>query len=84
MNAIRYKATELRQFCQTFILHNLVALLSYETPLSELLFKTKADNNRNPDLLSALLLTLQNALRVRQTPPKNHFNMKANKNQSVL
>ncbi|CAG2107659.1 unnamed protein product [Medioppia subpectinata] len=72
MNAIQYNALELMQFCQQYMLENLVALLEHDPQLSQLLFARQPSSNskllfnNKPDHLSALLFTLQQRCRDRQ------------------
>lgn len=51
-----YNAVQLLEYCQGFLLQNLVALLSYDDGVRKLLFGKRLHNH---DVLSGLLLTLQ-------------------------
>ncbi|CAG2171457.1 unnamed protein product [Oppiella nova] len=68
MNAIQYNALELMQFCQKYMLENLVPLLERDPQISQLLFQgsSKVNITNKPDHLSALLFTLQQRCRDRQ------------------
>ncbi|KAG0415898.1 hypothetical protein HPB47_006926 [Ixodes persulcatus] len=51
-----YNAVQLLEYCQGFLLQNLVALLTYDDGVRKLLFGKRLHNH---DVLSGLLLTLQ-------------------------
>jgi ankyrin repeat/BTB/POZ domain-containing protein 2 len=70
-----YNAVQLLEYCQGFILQNLVALLTYDDAVRKLIFGKKLHNH---DVLSGLLFTLQSRIKDRQSPPKNHYLMKRN------
>uniref|UniRef100_A0AAR5P742 BTB domain-containing protein n=2 Tax=Dendroctonus ponderosae TaxID=77166 RepID=A0AAR5P742_DENPD len=73
-----YNALRLLEYCQGFLLQNMVALLTYDDSVKRLLFAKKLPNH---DVLAGLLLTLQNRIKARksqslckmspQTPPNN-------------
>ncbi|XP_063224309.1 ankyrin repeat and BTB/POZ domain-containing protein 2 [Bacillus rossius redtenbacheri] len=60
-----YNATELLEYCQGFLLQNMVALLTYDDSVKRLLFGKKLHNH---DVLAGLLLTLQARIKARNTP----------------
>lgn len=71
-----YNAVQLLEYCQGFLLQNMVALLTYDDSVKRLLFAKKLPNH---DVLAGLLSTLQNRIKTRrqingckssQTPPK--------------
>ncbi|XP_046672135.1 ankyrin repeat and BTB/POZ domain-containing protein 2-like [Homalodisca vitripennis] len=51
-----YNASQLMEYCQGFLLQNMVALLTYDDSVKRLLFGKKLHNH---DVLAGLLLTLQ-------------------------
>lgn len=57
-----YGAGQLLEFCQGFLLQNMVALLTYDDSVKRLLFGKKLHNH---DVLASLLLTLQARIRGR-------------------
>ncbi|XP_059487328.1 ankyrin repeat and BTB/POZ domain-containing protein 2 isoform X2 [Neocloeon triangulifer] len=57
-----YGAGQLLEFCQGFLLQNMVALLTYDDSVKRLLFGKKLHNH---DVLAGLLLTLQARIRGR-------------------
>ncbi|XP_065334017.1 ankyrin repeat and BTB/POZ domain-containing protein 2 isoform X2 [Cloeon dipterum] len=57
-----YGAGQLLEYCQGFLLQNMVALLTYDDSVKRLLFGKKLHNH---DVLSGLLLTLQARIRGR-------------------
>ncbi|XP_042902345.1 ankyrin repeat and BTB/POZ domain-containing protein 2 [Parasteatoda tepidariorum] len=61
-----YNAVYLLEYCQGFLLQNMVALLTYDDSVRKLIFGKKLHNH---DVLSGLLLTLQN--RIREKTPGN-------------
>ncbi|KAH8373506.1 hypothetical protein KR009_011716 [Drosophila setifemur] len=58
-----YNANRLLEFCQCFLLQNMVALLTYDDSVKRLLFAKKIPNH---DVLSGLLQTLQTRLKARK------------------
>ncbi|KAF8792334.1 ankyrin repeat and BTB/POZ domain-containing protein 2-like [Argiope bruennichi] len=61
-----YNALYLLEYCQGFLLQNMVALLTYDDSVRKLIFGKKLHNH---DVLSGLLLVLQT--RVREKSPKS-------------
>jgi ankyrin repeat/BTB/POZ domain-containing protein 2 len=59
-----YNAVQLLEYCQGFLLQNMVALLTYDDSVRRLIFGKKLHNH---DVLSGLLLTLQARVRYRRT-----------------
>ena len=57
-----YNAVQLLEYCQGFLLQNMVALLTYDDSVKRLLFGKKLQNH---DVLSGLLTTLQQRLKSR-------------------
>ena len=57
-----YNATQLLAYCEGFLLQNMVALLTYDDSVKRLLFGKKLQNH---DVLSGLLFTLQNRVKIR-------------------
>ncbi|KAK7874233.1 hypothetical protein R5R35_006272 [Gryllus longicercus] len=57
-----YNASELLEYCQGFLLQNMVALLTYDDSVKRLLFGKKLHNH---DVLAGLLLTLQARIKAR-------------------
>ncbi|XP_034122546.1 ankyrin repeat and BTB/POZ domain-containing protein 2 isoform X1 [Drosophila guanche] len=58
-----YNAHRLLEYCQCFLLQNMVALLTYDDSVKRLLFAKKIPNH---DVLAGLLQTLQNRLKTRK------------------
>ncbi|XP_016959533.1 ankyrin repeat and BTB/POZ domain-containing protein 2 isoform X1 [Drosophila biarmipes] len=58
-----YNAYRLLEYCQCFLLQNMVALLTYDDSVKRLLFAKKIPNH---DVLAGLLQTLQNRLKSRK------------------
>ncbi|KAL5287396.1 ABTB2 family protein [Megaselia abdita] len=58
-----YNAHKLMEFCQGFLLQNMVALLTYDDSVKRLLFAKKIPNH---DVLGGLLTTLQNRIQKRK------------------
>lgn len=52
------------EYCQGFLLQNMVALLTYDDSVKRLLFAKKIPNH---DVLAGLLATLQTRIKSRQT-----------------
>ncbi|RWS02903.1 ankyrin repeat containing protein-like protein [Dinothrombium tinctorium] len=63
-----YNAINLQEYCQGFILQNLVALLTYDESVRKLLF---AKSLRDHDVLSGLLFTLQTRVKERSLVKSN-------------
>ncbi|KAL1422583.1 hypothetical protein MTO96_021991 [Rhipicephalus appendiculatus] len=63
-----YNAVQLLEYCQGFLLQNLVALLSYDDGVRKLLFGKRLHNH---DVLSGLLLTLQARVKQRVAMSKS-------------
>ncbi|XP_076274350.1 ankyrin repeat and BTB/POZ domain-containing protein 2 isoform X2 [Rhynchophorus ferrugineus] len=59
-----YNAMQLLEYCQGFLLQNMVALLTYDDSVKRLLFAKKLPNH---DVLAGLLLTLQNRIKARRS-----------------
>ncbi|CAH0561413.1 unnamed protein product [Brassicogethes aeneus] len=57
-----YNAMQLLEYCQGFLLQNMVALLTYDDSVKRLLFAKKLPNH---DVLAGLLNTLQNRIKAR-------------------
>nr|CAD7453997.1 unnamed protein product [Timema tahoe] len=57
-----YNAGELLEYCQGFLLQNMVALLTYDDSVKRLLFGKKLHSH---DVLAGLLLTLQARIKAR-------------------
>lgn len=55
------------EYCQGFLLQNMVALLTYDDSVKRLLFAKKIPNH---DVLSGLLSTLQARIKSRRSPQK--------------
>jgi hypothetical protein len=68
-----YSAGELLEYCQGFLLQNMVALLTYDDSVKRLLFGKKLQNH---DVLAGLLLTLQTRIKTRNMAPTIHSNTK--------
>lgn len=84
-----YNASKLMEFCQGFLLQNMVALLTYDDSVKRLLFAKKIPNH---DVLSGLLTTLQQRIKTRRNTPTavsqnvvkpGPMNAKANHNNST-
>lgn len=58
-----YNAVQLLEYCQGFLLQNMVALLTYDDSVKRLLFAKKLPNH---DVLAGLLNTLQNRIKSRR------------------
>lgn len=58
-----YNAGKLMEYCQGFLLQNMVALLTYDDSVKRLLFAKKIPNH---DVLSGLLATLQARIKLRR------------------
>lgn len=58
-----YNALQLLEYCQGFLLQNMVALLTYDDSVKRLLFAKKLPNH---DVLAGLLSTLQNRIKARK------------------
>ncbi|XP_058457943.1 uncharacterized protein LOC131434802 isoform X1 [Malaya genurostris] len=58
-----YNATKLMEYCQGFLLQNMVALLTYDDSVKRLLFAKKIPNH---DVLNGLLATLQTRIKSRR------------------
>lgn len=56
------------EYCQGFLLQNMVALLTYDDSVKRLLFAKKIPNH---DVLSGLLTTLQHRIKARRTSQQN-------------
>lgn len=61
-----YNAPKLMEYCQGFLLQNMVALLTYDDSVKRLLFAKKIPNH---DVLSGLLSTLQIRIKQRRSTP---------------
>ncbi|XP_025985900.1 ankyrin repeat and BTB/POZ domain-containing protein BTBD11 isoform X1 [Solenopsis invicta] len=59
-----YNAAQLLEYCQGFLLQNMVALLTYDDSVKRLLFAKKLPNH---DVLAGLLLTLQSRIKARRS-----------------
>ncbi|XP_054719249.1 ankyrin repeat and BTB/POZ domain-containing protein 2-like [Uloborus diversus] len=62
-----YNAVYLLEYCQGFLLQNMVALLTYDDSVRKLIFGKKLHNH---DVLSGLLLTLQTRIREKASATK--------------
>lgn len=60
-----YNAVQLLEYCQGFLLQNMVALLTYDDSVRRLIFGKKLHNH---DVLAGLLLTLQARIKARSSP----------------
>lgn len=67
-----YSAPKLMEYCQEFLLQNMVALLTYDDSVKRLLFAKKIPNH---DVLNGLLSTLQTRIKLRRSL-QNPVNMK--------
>lgn len=63
-----YGATQLLEYCQGFLLQNMVALLTYDDSVKRLLFGKRLPGH---NVLGALLVTLQKRIEARKTQAKN-------------
>ncbi|XP_018044055.1 PREDICTED: ankyrin repeat and BTB/POZ domain-containing protein BTBD11 isoform X2 [Atta colombica] len=63
-----YNAAQLLEYCQGFLLQNMVALLTYDDSVKRLLFAKKLPNH---DVLAGLLLTLQSRIKARRSQQQN-------------
>ncbi|XP_066592813.1 ankyrin repeat and BTB/POZ domain-containing protein 2 isoform X2 [Prorops nasuta] len=63
-----YNAAQLLEYCQGFLLQNMVALLTYDDSVKRLLFAKKLPNH---DVLAGLLLTLQARIKARRAQQQN-------------
>ncbi|XP_063861764.1 ankyrin repeat and BTB/POZ domain-containing protein 2-like isoform X1 [Scylla paramamosain] len=60
-----YNAVQLLEYCQGFLLQNMVALLTYDDSVRRLIFGKKLHDH---DVLAGLLLTLQARIKARSSP----------------
>lgn len=60
-----YNAVQLLEYCQGFLLQNMVALLTYDDSVRRLIFGKKLQHH---DVLAGLLLTLQARIKARSSP----------------
>jgi ankyrin repeat and BTB/POZ domain-containing protein 2 len=67
-----YNAPKLMEYCQGFLLQNMVALLTYDDSVKRLLFAKKIPNH---DVLSGLLATLQQRIKMRRNNPNTTANI---------
>ncbi|KAK0159103.1 hypothetical protein PV328_010028 [Microctonus aethiopoides] len=67
-----YNAAQLLEYCQGFLLQNMVALLTYDDSVKRLLFAKKLPNH---DVLAGLLLTLQARIKSRKPPLQSNLNI---------
>ncbi|XP_018326720.1 ankyrin repeat and BTB/POZ domain-containing protein 2 [Agrilus planipennis] len=65
-----YNAMQLLEYCQGFLLQNMVALLTYDDSVKRLLFAKKLPNH---DVLGGLLNTLQNRIKTRRSQGNTKF-----------
>ncbi|XP_067648265.1 ankyrin repeat and BTB/POZ domain-containing protein 2 isoform X2 [Eurosta solidaginis] len=65
-----YNASKLLEYCQGFLLQNMVALLTYDDSVKRLLFAKKIPNH---DVLSGLLHTLQQRIKQRKPVGVGNF-----------
>ncbi|XP_053680703.1 uncharacterized protein LOC128731598 [Anopheles nili] len=63
-----YNAQKLMEYCQGFLLQNMVALLTYDDSVKRLLFAKKIPNH---DVLTGLLTTLQARIKARRISTSN-------------
>ncbi|XP_043268574.1 ankyrin repeat and BTB/POZ domain-containing protein 2 isoform X3 [Venturia canescens] len=63
-----YNAAQLLEYCQGFLLQNMVALMTYDDSVKRLLFAKKLPNH---DVLAGLLLTLQARIKARRPQPQS-------------
>jgi hypothetical protein len=73
-----YNASKLMEYCQGFLLQNMVALLTYDDSVKRLLFAKKIPNH---DVLSGLLTTLQQRIKSRRSSANN--NTTTNMSQNI-
>ncbi|XP_076362217.1 ankyrin repeat and BTB/POZ domain-containing protein 2-like [Tachypleus tridentatus] len=69
-----YSAVQLLEYCQGFLLQNMVALLTYDDSVRKLIFGKKLHNH---DVLSGLLLRLQDRIKERSQGNKQNGGSKA-------
>jgi ankyrin repeat and BTB/POZ domain-containing protein 2 len=62
-----YGATQLLEYCQGFLLQNMVALLTYDDSVKRLLFGKRLPGH---NVLGALLVTLQKRIETRKSQAK--------------
>ena len=60
-----YNAAQLLEYCQSFLLQNMVALLTYDDSVRRLIFGKKLHNH---DVLAGLQLTLQTRIKTKCRP----------------
>lgn len=60
-----YNAVQLLEYCQGFLLQNMVALLTFDDSVRRLIFGKKLHNH---DVLAGLLITLQARIKARSSP----------------
>ena len=60
-----YGALQLLEYCQGFLLQNMVALLTHDDSVRRLIFGKKLHNH---DVLAGLLTTLQSRIKARASP----------------
>ena len=60
-----YNAAQLLEYCQSFLLQNMVALLTYDDSVRRLIFGKKLHNH---DVLAGLQLTLQTRIKAKSRP----------------
>ncbi|CAH2242700.1 jg11430 [Pararge aegeria aegeria] len=65
-----YGATQLLEYCQGFLLQNMVALLTYDDSVKRLLFGKRLPGH---NVLSALLTTLQKRIESRKNQAKSRY-----------
>ncbi|KAM7358106.1 ankyrin repeat and BTB/POZ domain-containing protein 2 isoform 2-T3 [Cochliomyia hominivorax] len=70
-----YNAVKLMEFCQGFLLQNMVALLTYDDSVKRLLFAKKIPNH---DVLTGLLLALQQRIKERKSMGTCNFRQHLN------
>lgn len=68
------------EYCQGFLLQNMVALLTYDDSVKRLLFAKKIPNH---DVLSGLLTTLQDRIKARRVAGSSTSITPAAKNTSM-
>lgn len=54
------------EYCQGFLLQNMIALLTYDDSVKRLMFAKKIPNH---DVLNGLLITLQNRIKTKRNIP---------------
>lgn len=62
-----YGATQLLEYCQGFLLQNMVALLTFDDSVKRLLFGKRLPGH---NVLGALLITLQKRIEARKSQAK--------------